>query len=89
MQTLNAHNFFGRLILQFQLPYFLKTNGYNLFENLKRNKTLLLVDTIGYDYESLSSLCHSIGINPIGADGKRRGYGTLVRDYLIKVKVGY
>lgn len=71
------------------LPYFLKTSGYNLFENLKRNKTLLLVDTIGYDYESLSSLCHSIGINPIGADGKRRGYGTLVRDYLIKVKVGY
>lgn len=71
------------------LPYFLKTSGYNLFENLKRNKTLLLVDTIGYDYESLSSLCQSIGISPIGTDGKRRGYGTLVRDYLIKVKVGY
>lgn len=71
------------------LPYFLKTNGYNLFENLKRNKTLLLVDTIGYDYESLSKLCQSVGINPIGIDGKRRGYGTLVRDYLIKVKVGY
>lgn len=71
------------------LPYFLKTNGYNLFDNLKRNKTLLLVDTLGYDYESLSTLCQKIGINPIGADGKKRGYGTLVRDYLIKVKVGY
>lgn len=71
------------------LPYFLKTNGYNLFDNLKRNKTLLFVDTIGYDYDSLSALCQSIGINPLDADGKRRGYGTLVRDYLIKVKVGY
>lgn len=71
------------------LPYFLKTSGYNLFENLKRNKTLLFVDTIGYDYNSLSSLCQRIGISPIGADGKRRGYGTLVRDYLIKIKVGY
>lgn len=70
-------------------PYFLKTNGYNLFDNLKSNKTILLVDTIGYDYNSLSSLCKSIGISPIGIDGKRRGYGTLVRDYLIKVKVGY
>ena len=70
-------------------PYFLKTNGYNLFDNLKNNKTILLVDTIGYDYDSLSSLCKSIGISPIGTDGKRRGYGTLVRDYLIKVKVGY
>ncbi len=70
-------------------PYFLKNNGYNLFENLKKNKTLLLVDTIGYDYNSLVSLCESIGITCIDVDGKKRGYGTLVRDYLIKVKVGY
>lgn len=71
------------------LPYFMKTNGYNLYENLKRNKTLLLVETIGYSFDSLSSLCKSIGIGLVGSDGKIRGYGTLVRDYLIKVKVGY
>lgn len=70
-------------------PYFLKTNGYNLLENLRNNKTLLLVDTIGYDYKSLSALCARIGINSFDTNGKKRGYGTLVREYLIKVKVGY
>lgn len=75
-------------------PYFLmgggKLNcGYNLHGNMKSNKTILLVDHIGYDYKSLVALCKQIGINNIDASGKRRGYGTLVRDYLIKVRVGY
>ena len=75
-------------------PYFLmgggKMNcGYNLYGNMKSNKTILLVDHIGYDYKSLVALCKQIGINNIDASGKRRGYGTLVRDYLIKVRVGY
>lgn len=71
------------------LPYFMKPNGYNLFENMKRNKTILLVDNIGYDYGSLINLCKQIGISNTDSYGKKRGYGTLVRDYLIKVKVGY
>lgn len=74
-------------------PYFLKgsqgTSGYNLFENMKSNKTILLVDHIGYDYNSLVTLCKQIGISNLDSQGKRRGYGALVRDYLIKVKVGY
>ena len=75
-------------------PYFLMGNtkldcGYNLYGNMKSNKTILLVDHIGYDYKALASLCEQIGIKHIDAHGKRRGYGTLVRDYLIKVKVGY
>lgn len=75
-------------------PYFLPKNaqiecGYNLYDNMMSNKTLLLVDHIGYDYKSLVALCRKIGIKHIDASGKRRGYGTLVRDYLIKVKVGY
>lgn len=74
-------------------PYFLMSSqtssGYNLFENMKSNKTILLVDHIGYDYDSLVKLCHQIGISNFDSNGKRRGYGTLVRDYLIKVKVGY
>ena len=75
-------------------PYFLmgggKLNcGYNLYGNMKSNKTILLVDHIGYDYKSLVNLCKQIGINNIDVNGKRRGYGTLVRDYLIKVRVGY
>lgn len=74
-------------------PYFLTgaqaSSGYNLFENMKSNKTILLVDHIGYDYNSLVKLCSQIGISNFDSNGKRRGYGTLVRDYLIKVKVGY
>ena len=76
------------------LPYFISRNsqrsyGYNLYENMKSNKTILLVDHIGYDYNSLVKLCKQIGINNINVNGKKRGYGTLVRDYLIKIKVGY
>ena len=56
---------------------------------MKRNKTILLVDNIGYDYSSLKNLCKQIDISDTDAYGKKRGYGTLVRDYLIKVKVGY
>lgn len=71
------------------LPYFLKTNGYDLYNSLKTNKTLLLVDTIGYDYKSLCSICEKIGISVIDSSGKKRKYRSLVRDYLIKLKVGY
>lgn len=75
-------------------PYFLtgggKTDyGYNLYENMKSNKTILLVDHIGYDYNALVALCKQIEISNIDASGRRRGYGTLVREYLIKVRVGY
>lgn len=75
-------------------PYFLtgggKTGcGYNLYENMKSNKTILLVDHIGYDYNALVTLCKQIEISNIDASGRRRGYGTLVREYLIKVRVGY
>lgn len=75
-------------------PYFLmggaKINcGYNLYGNMKANKTILLVDHIGYDYKALVALCKQIGINNTDKSGKRRGYGALVREYLINVRVGY
>lgn len=75
-------------------PYFLRSNtesecGYNLYNNMKKNKTLLLVDRIGYDYKSLVHLCNQIGIQNTDLIGNRKGYGTLVREYLIKVRVGY
>ena len=74
-------------------PYFLAgakaVSGYNIFENMQINKTILLVDHIGYDYNSLVKLCSKVGINNFDSNGKRRGYGTLVRTYLIEVKVGY
>ncbi len=63
--------------------------GYNLFENMKKNKTILLVKGIGYDYNSLAKKCQSIGISIIDSKGKNRSYNSLVRDYLIKIRVGY
>lgn len=74
------------------VPYFLtgnQDNGYSLFYNMKVNKTLLFINHIGYDYKSLAQLCSKIGLSSTTSTGKRRGYGNLVRDYLIKTKVGY
>ncbi|MGL6195579.1 MAG: hypothetical protein ACRC2T_12235 [Thermoguttaceae bacterium] len=75
------------------MPYFLKgaqsKPGYNLFENMKANKTILLVEQIGHDYNSLVKLCAKVDIKNIDRNGKKRGYGTLVREYLIKIKIGY
>lgn len=70
------------------LPYFLigvrNQRGYNLLKNMTVNRTLLLVEHIGYDKAALEKLCAQIGI---AVNGK--GYGALVREYLIKTKVGY
>lgn len=75
-------------------PYFIcgvekEDSGYNLYHNMKVNKTILLVEGIGYDYKSLVELCSQIGISDIDSGGKRRTYSSLVREYLIRVKVGY
>jgi hypothetical protein len=71
------------------LPYFLKgakdRRGYNLLKNMEANKTLLLVEHVGYDKVGLKKLCEKIGIT----DSTGKAYGSLVREYLIKMKVGY
>ena len=55
---------------------------------MQKNKTLLLVDGIGYDYRALVNLCNQIGISNFEVGGEKRTYSSLVREYLIKVKVG-
>lgn len=80
-------------------PYFIRgaagKKGYSLLENLKCNKTMLLVEHIGIERNTLEKMCQKIGINLTvrsnGSDDSQRskGYGELVRDYLIKTKVGY
>lgn len=73
-------------------PYFLKgdsRNAYSLYHNMLQNKTLLFEPHIGYSEIALSNLCKKIDISLVDSLGQRRGYGTLVRDYLIKTKVGY
>ena len=75
------------------MPYFINgsidKSGYNLFENMKANKTLLFIEHIGYSKHALQRLCSQIGINLLDYEGKMRSYGSLVREYLIRVKVGY
>ena len=75
------------------VPYFINgaagKSGYNLYENMKTNKTLLFVENIGYSKSALERVCLQIGISLIDKNGKQRGYGNLVRDYLINLKVGY
>ncbi len=78
--------------LELPHPYFLKGdsgNAYSLYYNMLQNKTLLFEPHIGYSEIALSNLCKKIDISLVDSLGQRRGYGTLVRDYLIKTKVGY
>lgn len=74
-------------------PYFMsgpfEKSGYNLLRNMRKFKTLLLVERIGHSDAALKKLCSQVGINLTDRCGRDRGYGNLVRDYLIKVKVGY
>lgn len=71
-----------------KLPYFLKSRQeesiYNLYNNLKNYKTLLFVERIGIGKKTLNKMCRQIGIDINGKD-----YDALVREYLIKVKVGH
>jgi len=83
-------NSFRRVGLSF--PYFMKGTqecAYNFFDNMRSKRTLLLVQNIGYDESSLISLCGKIGISSLDRNGKKRGYGNMVREYLILTKVGY
>lgn len=78
--------------LNINIPYFLKNNGknaYSLYYNMLKNKTLLFEPHIGYSETALFNLCEKIDIPTYDSLGNKRGYGTLVRDYLIKTKVGY
>lgn len=70
------------------IPYFLKVKddecSYNLYNNMKKYKTLLFVERIGIGKDTLKNMCEQIGISSVGKD-----YNGLVRDFLIKVKVGH
>lgn len=71
------------------IPYFLKGNRdesiYSLYNNMQNYRTLLFVELIGINHGTLKEMCRQIGIDVSG----NKGYDGLVRDYLIKVKVGH
>jgi hypothetical protein len=71
------------------IPYFLKGDTeksiYNLYCNLRKNRTLLFVELIGIDRNTLEKMCKQIGVDTTGVIT----YEKLVREYLIRVKVGH
>ncbi len=71
------------------LPYFLRgvqdQSCYNLYNNFKNNRSLLFVQMIGIHYDTLAKMCKQVGISV----SSQKTYDDLLRDYLIKVKVGH
>lgn len=71
------------------IPYYLKgkedENSYNLYNNLVKKRTLLFVEGIGISKETLETLCDEVDIT----DTAGKEYNGLVRDYLIRIKVGH
>lgn len=69
--------------------YFMRGNkqesSYNLYNNMANYRTLLFVEMIGISYLTLKKMCEQIGINI----KDNTSYTELVREYLIKVKVGH
>lgn len=71
------------------LPYFLKDDKhehpYSLYNTLERNRTLIFDENpkMGIGYDKLRKMCRQIGIIDNGS------YNSLLREYLIKVKVGH
>lgn len=68
--------------------YFMRGNKqesiYNLYNNMQKYRTLLFVEMIGISLETLKKMCTQVGI-----DINNKTYNELVREYLIKVKVGH
>lgn len=83
---------FVELLGESEVPYFIKgtneENSYSLYKSMLKNKTLLFEQHIGYNTEDLRKLCENINIPSTDGSGNK-GYYKLVREYLIKVKVGF
>lgn len=71
------------------VPYFLRgkydESIYSLYNNMKNYRSLLFVELIGINKATLEKMCEQIGIDVAA----KKEYDGLVRDYLIKVKVGH
>jgi len=76
--------------LNLDLPNYLKSKssaiGYNLFENIKKNKAIIFDEKIGV---SISDLKKWIKIVNPGYNTDNRRYFELVKEFLIKCHVGY
>lgn len=85
-------NAFGKN--EVKLPYFLKEskkpiceeeNIYNLYNNLKRYKSLIFIDEIGIKKETLIKLCRRLNMYIEDTDS----YEHILQEYLLTIKVGH
>lgn len=71
------------------IPYFLKGNDdesvYSIYNNLMCSRTLLFVELIGIKMSTIQKMCRQVRV----ISHVDKSYDGLVRDYLIKVKVGH
>ena len=69
------------------LPYYLKSdkNSYTLLNTLEKEKSMIFVEHIGYDLNTLRKLAKRIGIR----EADRLNYNQILAKYLIALKVGF
>ena len=76
--------------LSFKLPNFLKSSssalGYNLYENIQKNKSIIFDEKIGVGIEDLRNWVKIVNPN-YNVDNKK--YFELVKEFLIKCNIGY
>lgn len=72
---------------QIPLPYYLKSdkNSYTLINTLEKEKSMIFVEHIGYDLNTLRKLAKRIGIR----EADKLNYNQLLAKYLIALKVGF
>lgn len=80
--VINAFNY-----NQIPLPYYLKSdkNSYTLLNTLEKEKSMIFVEHIGYDLNTLRKLAKRIGIREVD----RLNYNQILAKYLIALKVGF
>ena len=72
---------------QIPLPYYLKSdkNSYTLLNTLEKEKSMIFVEHIGYDLNTLRKLAKRIGIR----EADKLNYNKILAKYLIALKVGF
>lgn len=71
--------------LGISIPNYINSARYNLYNNLSKNKTMIFDEKIGISRAQLIKELNSVGIIAV----TNATYYSLVRNYLIKIKVGH
>ena len=72
------------LDLGLKIPGYLKTERYRLKSNFEKNRAMIFDERIGISKNQLIKELQSIGYNPM----KNPSYNSLVKNYLIEIKIG-